>query len=127
VSAAADLGSGDERALQRGLGVDLGAALYDTYESQIDADWGYFDLLGSVESVHEAARAGGDAEPPHLAVEHDGDDRIAITYGSDRRLCDVGKGIAEGLADAYGVNVDVRERSCMLEGDRECELVLERA
>jgi predicted hydrocarbon binding protein len=125
LSAAADLGGGDERALQRALGVDLGAALYDTYASQIDSDWAYFDLLEHVETVHEAARAGGDAEPPHLEADRTGDQRVAVTYGSDRQLCDVGKGIAEGLAEEYGVDVSVRERSCMHEGGRECELVVE--
>lgn len=125
LSAAADLAGGDERALKRALGVDLGAALYDTYESQIDADWGYFDLLGNLESVHQAAREGDDAEPPYLEVDRTGDRRVAVTYGSERRLCDVGKGIAEGLAEEYGVDVSVRERSCMHEGGRECELVFE--
>jgi predicted hydrocarbon binding protein len=125
LSAAADLEGGDERALQRALGVDLGGALADTYGSQIDADWGYFDLLEHVETVHEAAREGGDAEPPHLESERTDETRVEVTYGSDRRLCDVGKGIAEGLAAEYGVDVSVRERSCMHEGGRECELVFE--
>lgn len=124
LSAAADLAHGDERRLQRTLGVGLGASLYSTYGSQVNADWGYFDLLEHVETVHEAARADGDAEPPHLETERTGDERVAVSYGSDRQLCDLGKGIAEGLAAEYGRDVTVEEGRCMHDGARTCELVV---
>lgn len=124
LSAAGGLGNGDDRGLQRALGERLGAALYDTYASQIDAEWGYFDLLEHVETVSEAAREDGDAGPPHLAVTREGDEQIAVTYGSERRLCDVGKGIAEGLAAEYDLAVHVQEHGCMHDGARECELVV---
>jgi hypothetical protein len=125
LSGAADLENGDERALERALGERLGAALYDTYESQIDTDWGYFDLLEQIESVADAARAGGDADPPDLAVDRDGDQRVEITYDSERRHCDLGKGIAVGLGAEYGHEVTVSEQACQHDGGRECELVVE--
>lgn len=127
LSASADLDGSGERALERAVGERLGRELENTYASQIDASWGYFDLLERVASVADAAREGGDADPPDLVVDRDGDERVEITYASDRRRCDLGKGIAVGLAAEYGEDVTVRERACMHDGGRECELVVERA
>lgn len=125
LAAAVDLDGDDEGVLLRAVGERLGGSLHDTYHSQIDSGWGYFDLLENLPSVADSARAGGDADPPALEVDRVDDDRVTITYASGRERCDLAEGIAAGLATAYGEDVTVTQEACTHDGDRACEIVVE--
>jgi predicted hydrocarbon binding protein len=79
--------------------------------------------------IHEALRAKNLSEfaPPELSAERVGDDRVSITYASDRELCDLAKGLVRGIGAYYDEPLAVNEPACMHDGDPHCELVVTRA
>ena len=95
--------------------------LIHIYKSSIDPSWRTLDLLVNTEAViHHAVRLRDrNAKPPNLDVTRTGE-RVEITYRSERRLCDLAKGIVRGVARHYGERVTIGEPSCMHHGAPAC-------
>lgn len=79
-------------------------------------------FLLEVESrIHETIRADTTgALPPRLTVAELGTDGVAISYTSDRRLCDLLEGLVNGVAEYYGERFEVTQPMCMHRGDAGC-------
>lgn len=129
VGAAAELTGEPAEELQFEFGRYVVPSLVDTYGVHVDADWTGLELLENVEEyIHEALRAKNLSEftPPGIGAERRGDDRVLVTYASDRGLCNVARGILQGVADYYEESWDVTERRCMHDGNERCEILVER-
>lgn len=130
VEAAADLTGNSPATLQREFGRYVVPQLVETYGVHVDAEWTGLELVENVEAyIHEALRAKNLSEfaPPAIGAGRVGDGRVLVTYGSDREMCDVAKGILEGIADYYEESWTVTERTCMHDGDARCEILVEQA
>jgi predicted hydrocarbon binding protein len=103
--------------------------LIETYGNSIvhDTD-SALDVVASVEQlIHDVLRRRSDAMmPPELSCSRDGD-TVHVEYRSHRQLCAVAKGLVIGVGEYLDDPLEVEERTCMHEGDDQCELVVERA
>ena len=85
-------------------------------------------LLGIEEQIHDVVRATiPGALPPKLHVRPLGESGVLITYTSERQLCDLLAGLAIGVAEHYGEEVDLEEIQCMRRGDPGCVFAVQRA
>ena len=129
VDSAVELTGIDAPDLLAAFGEFLVPQLVETYGVHVDEDWTGLDLIANVETyIHEALRAKNLSEfaPPELSAERVGDDRVSITYASDRELCDLAKGLVRGIGAYYDEQLAVDEPACMHDGDPHCELVVTR-
>lgn len=129
VEAACEVTGEDLPTVLEGFGRYLVPTLLETYGVHVDGDWTSLELLANVEEyIHRALRAKQLSEftPPHLGASRAGEDRVTVTYGSDRQLCPLARGIFHGVADHYGESFAVTERRCMLDGADACEFEVER-
>ena len=60
------------------------------------------------------------AKPPAISCTRVDDGEVVVTYGSKRKLCALARGIIRGAAEHYGDEVEIREETCMLRGDKLC-------
>lgn len=82
-------------------------------------------LLDVEERIHETVRSTTpDAHPPRLNVVPLGEDGVAISYTSARRLCELLEGLVAGVADFYGERFDIAQPMCMKRGDAACSFVV---
>ena len=129
VGAASEATGADVPDLLDAFGRFLVPPLVETYGVHVDEDWTGLELLANVEEyIHTALRAKelSSYTPPNLHAEWDGDDRVRITYGSERQLCALAKGLIRGVGDHYDEPLSVREPFCMLDGDERCEILVTR-
>jgi len=129
VATASELSDEPAPALLRSFGRYVVPILVQFYGVHIDDGWDGLDLVENVEaSIHEALRAKNISEfdPPEIFAERTGPDEVVVYYGSDRELCDVARGILEGVADHYEESWDITERNCMHDGADRCEIRVRR-
>ncbi|PSQ11439.1 heme NO-binding protein [Halobacteriales archaeon QS_5_70_15] len=129
VEAASGATGADVPSLLDEFGRFLVPPLVETYGVHVDEDWTGLELLANVETyIHTALRAKelSSYTPPNLHAEWDEDDRVRITYGSERELCALAKGLIRGVGDHYDEALSVREPACMLDGDERCEILVTR-
>ena len=117
--------SGLDRA---GLLVDFGRfiapTLLDLYRPLVSPDWGLLDMLEHVEeTIHRVVRLDDPAAaPPRLRVERPDERRVLVHYDSQRNMCDLGRGIIEGLQGGFGQSIVMKDLGCMKRGDPECTI-----
>jgi hypothetical protein len=112
--------------LQQEFGQFLFVELADMYgRIYFDDDWGAIELIDNVEeTIHQSLKARSDSgfTPPELETELLGDDGVAVLYGSDRHLCEFGKGLILGTATHYETDLTIQEPRCMKNGDDICRI-----
>jgi len=110
------------------FGKFIAPTLLQSYHRQITATWTLMDLLEHTEStIHKVVRLRNpSATPPQLQIERINTDNIVITYTSPRQICGLALGIAQGLADQFGEQVEITEDHCMLLGDPACKIEIQR-
>jgi len=112
------------------FGEYIGPSLLETYSGLIDDEWNTLDLIENTESdVHTDVRkrTSGAQPPDHGDVDRLSEDELVLHYTSDRQMCGLAKGIIRAIADYNEETVAITENRCMLDGDPECELAVERA
>lgn len=116
--------------LQQQFGRFLFVKLAEMYgRIYFDDDWGALDLIENVEeTIHQSLKLRDDSgfTPPELETERFGDDGIAVRYGSERHLCEFGKGLIQGTADHYDTPLAVDEPRCMKDGAENCRIEVRR-
>lgn len=130
VESATAVSGKDAGELLRPFGRYIVPRLVDTYGVHIDDDWTGLDLISNVEeSIHVALRTkvSADFQPPAIDATRVDEDTVVVGYGSDRQLCDVAKGIIDGVGDHYDEEYSVVERECMHDGAERCDIVVTRA
>lgn len=103
-------------------------ALLRIYDVLLRPEWRTLDIIEHTEEViHTVVRQRNPgADPPALEAKRLGPDRVGLRYTSARKLCALAIGIAHGLADHFGEQVEVTQTACMHEGDDHCYLRIER-
>lgn len=103
----------------------LTPGLLSIYGVFLDKHWGLREVLLNTEStIHRIVRLrDAEADPPHLRIlEGPQPNQVSIIYDSPRRMCWLGKGIIEGLADEYRTKIVIRDVRCMHDNDPTCEM-----
>ncbi len=91
------------------------------YNFLVKPEWTLVDFLCNTEdTIHKIVRFHPGVTPPRLVVRRVADDRVTISYDSQRKMCALLKGIVKGAARHYNKNVSIIESRCMLQGDTEC-------
>jgi len=129
VAAASELSGEDEADLLYEFGRYAVGPLVETYGVHVDGEWTGLDLLANTETyIHRALRAKQLSEftPPKLQSKRLGEDAVVVRYGSDRGLCMLAEGIIDGVGEHYGELYRIDHRTCQLEGDPHCDLVVQR-
>ena len=100
--------------------------LLGVYGFLVNPRWSFLDFLVNTESViHKGVKLNSpSAKPPAIEAQRLGQESVAITYRSKRRLCGVAKGILRGAATHYGVTITLTEDQCMQRGDPECVITV---
>lgn len=110
------------------FGVFIAPTLLELYRPLISPEWGLLDFLEHIEeTIHHVVRLDDpNAAPPRLRVERPSEERVLIRYDSERNMCDLGRGIVEGLQREYRQVVLIDELTCMKKGDSECTIEVTR-
>jgi len=121
-----DSSEASDAELQRQFGKFLFKELADLYgQIYFDDDWGPLGLIDNVEeTIHQSLKQREDTgfTPPELETESLGANGLVVEYGSDRHLCEFGKGLIQGTANHYGTSLMIDEPQCMKEGDDVCRI-----
>lgn len=128
VAAARELSRTPSTELLEGFGEYLVPGLAHLYRAEIVPEWRALDVIEHTErAIHSVVRRQSPgATPPPLRATRIGRDEVRVSYTSARRLCAVARGICRGLGRHYGEKLVIEEPSCMLRGDRTCEIVVRR-
>ncbi|MBZ6494194.1 heme NO-binding domain-containing protein [Natrinema longum] len=104
-------------------------ALLETYDLHIDDEWEGLELIANIQQFHTSLRTRDmtTLTTPRIRSERIDDDRVRITYDSDRKLCDVARGAIQGVAERFDEELIAEERTCMHEGDDACQFDIRRA
>lgn len=128
VQTASEMTGKDPGEILTSFGAFLGHQLVKVYRPLIDPSWKTLDvLLHTEQTIHRIVRSRNrQARPPVLRFTREGPDEVMLHYASQRKLCALAKGIIHGLAEHYGESVETSDESCMLNGDSECRVRVER-
>ncbi|WP_226480408.1 heme NO-binding domain-containing protein [Natrinema amylolyticum] len=97
-------------------------ALLETYDLHIDDEWNGLELIANIQRFHTSLRTRDmtTLTTPRIRSERIDENRVRITYDSDRRLCDVARGAIQGVAERFDEELVAEEWTCMHEGDDAC-------
>ncbi|SIS12721.1 heme NO-binding domain-containing protein [Natronorubrum thiooxidans] len=103
-------------------------ALLETYALHIDDEWDGLELIANIQQFHTSLRTRDltTLTTPRIRSERIDENRVKITYDSDRKLCDIARGAIEGVADRFDENLVYQEQTCMHDGDDACRFEIRR-
>ncbi|ELY47507.1 heme NO-binding domain-containing protein [Natronorubrum sulfidifaciens] len=103
-------------------------SLLETYDLHIDDEWNGLELIANIQQFHTSLRTRDltTLTTPRIRSERLGEDRVRITYDSDRMLCDVARGAIAGVAERFDEDLIAEEQTCMHEGDDACRFDIRR-
>jgi len=109
------------------FGAFIAPDLLSMYKAQLDPTWRTLDMIANTEQIiHRTVRAQvPGATPPELDAKRESPTRLILTYRSQRKLCGVAKGLAQGVAEHYKEHIRIAESSCMLQGAPACTMVID--
>src|SRR5688572_29171818 len=84
------------------------------------------EMIAGIEPVihTELRRHDPASQPPRLRTSPTPGGGLRLLYSSERRLCQVVRGLATQVGEAFGQTVGIEEPRCMHRGDDACELLL---
>jgi len=127
VDAIADLSGHEAETVRRDFGRFLAPEILSTFSAHVKGEWSLLDLLEHLDEVYEEIESQNeDNDPPTVSCDRVVSDMAVLTYESERKLCEVGLGVIEGLAKEYDEEISIEEDRCMLDGDDHCEFTVER-
>lgn len=110
--------------LLEGFGEFITPTLFSMYRTVIAKEWRTLELVENTERViHTVVRSRG-GTPPVLSAQRTDATHLTVTYGSQRKLCALARGIIRGIARHYHEQVLITETACMLAGAKNCKLEL---
>ena len=81
------------------------------------------EFLLNMNKVHiEVTKNIRNARPPIFEFEELPDRRLLMHYRSDRRLCDALRGLIAGVGIHFNEELQIKETSCMKNGDPQCTM-----
>ncbi|HET9180943.1 MAG TPA: heme NO-binding domain-containing protein [Candidatus Angelobacter sp.] len=121
LSAACEMTGLQAKAVLEDFGDFICPNLIRQYGFLVKPEWSLVDFLcNTEETIHKIVRFHAGATPPQLMVRRIADDRVTISYDSERKMCALLKGMVKGAARHYKKSVSIVESRCMLEGAPEC-------
>lgn len=102
--------------------------LLETYDLHIDDEWDGLELIANIQQFHTSLRTRDltTLTTPRIRSERIDENRVKITYDSDRKLCDIARGAIEGVADHFDEKLVYEEQTCMHDGDDACRFEIRR-
>jgi Haem-NO-binding len=96
--------------------------MFKYYSILVNPRWSFIDFLLGMEPVLHAAlhlHAPG-ALPTKVHATRTGPQTVRIVYDSPLRACAAVRGVIQGAAVHYGVEVEITQGQCVLRGDPAC-------
>lgn len=126
VTTAARITGLDPALILESFGEFIAPSLLGMYRTLVKEEWKTLDVVEFTEdTIHKVVRQRNPgAKPPELKAVRLSPTQLKLTYGSQRKLCFVAKGIMKGLANHFGEEVTVEETQCMHSGAELCEMVV---
>jgi hypothetical protein len=102
--------------------------LLDMYRPMLEPGWRTLDILEHTESaIHNVVRMRNPgAAPPRLHFRRMGPDQVRLSYSSERKMCQVARGIMNGVAKEFGESIRIEETACLHRGAPSCEMAITR-
>ncbi len=95
--------------------------LIEQYKFLVKPEWKLLDFLQNTEeTIHKIMRFHKGVTPPRLGAHRIEENKLLISYSSQRRMCALLKGMVRGSAKYYKEQITMIESRCMLQGDSEC-------
>ena len=109
-----------------GFGEALVPDMFKYYSILANPRWSFNDfLLGMEPLLHSALHLHApDALPTKVHATRTGPETVQIVYESPLRACSAVRGIIQGAALHYHVEVEIIEEKCVLRGDRACVITV---
>lgn len=113
-------------ALLHDFGIFIAPALLKMFWGAIRPEWRALDVIEHTDdTIHSIVRLETPASrPPYLMARRTGPAEVEVIYNSPRRLCDLAKGIATGVAKEYNETISIEETECMHTGAERCVLMM---
>lgn len=119
--------------VSRSIDIEIGKLLYDfgKYSIPVLADRypvffenniSSIEFLSSINDMHhlEVHKLYPDATPPDFKIEQINEKIMILKYSSERKLCDLAKGLIIGVGHHYNESINILKQQCMSENDSEC-------
>jgi predicted hydrocarbon binding protein len=102
--------------------------LVKVFASFVKPEWKTLDMLENIENtIHKAVRAKEpQATPPKLVCKRIASNKVEIIYTSNRKICPLAIGLIKGVAEHYDETIRITEPTCMLRGDDQCKILVEK-
>ena len=109
-----------------GFGEAMVPDMFKYYSILANPRWSFIDfLLGMEQLLHSAMHLHApDALPTKVHSTRTGPDTVKVVYDSPLRACSAVRGIIQGAALHYGVEVEISEEQCVLRGDPACVITV---
>lgn len=109
------------------FGMFLVPRLFKRFYALLDPYWKTLGVLEHADSsIHKMLTVQNPTvAPPSLECSRTGKNEVTIIYYSDRKLCNLLRGMAKGVADYFNENLEIDEKRCVHRGDEVCEFVFE--
>jgi Haem-NO-binding len=109
-----------------GFGEAMVPDMFNYYGILANPRWSFIDfLLGMEPLLHSALRLhAADALPTTVQATRTGPETVQIVYDSPLRACAAVRGVIQGAALHYGVEVEITEDQCVLRGDPACVITV---
>lgn len=116
-------------ALLEQFGAALAPRLLALYKFVVKPEWKALDVIEHTESVIHAVvrRRDPQAQPPQLQCTRNSPEQVTVVYSSARKLCALARGLIAGIGQSYAEGLELTEERCMLQGARDCRIVVRRA
>ncbi|HEX2327941.1 MAG TPA: heme NO-binding domain-containing protein [Candidatus Angelobacter sp.] len=121
VSTACQMTGAKPNAVLEDFGEFILPDLIEQYKFLVKTEWGLLDFLQNTEeTIHKIMRFHKGVTPPRLGAHRIEENKLLISYSSQRKMCALLKGMVRGAAKFYKEDITMIESRCMLQGDSEC-------
>lgn len=123
------LGISNNRLLEE-LGKFLVIRFYKSRPYLFDAKWSFLDAVEHIGDMLKQViqvQPITDSTATEVVFKHERElpTRTTLHYKSPRMYCHLWKGAVHGFARHFGVAIEITEPICMLQGDDECEIIID--
>ena len=102
--------------------------LLEAYSIMIKPSWFTLEIIENAHTCfkHLTTKPNSGAPPKELIIERTGPYEVTICYNGKPHLCDLLIGVIHGFADHFHETITIDHEICMLEGSRECEIIIKK-
>lgn len=113
----------DQTTVYREWGRFTAPNLIKMYKWAIDPQWRSLDFLDHLQGdFHIKVTQRYGASPPAIVTKRIGLEELELIYTSKRQMCEFAWGLAQGVADNFGEQVEIVQPECMHRGAAQCKI-----